>query len=403
MIGRLHHLVLESRDPRQNAQFWSRMLGLPIVDDNPDLVVVAASPDAAGLAFARRVSTGGQPARSTLRAVEEGIGPHEVILEVMVADLDTATDEVWRQGCHAYAGPGADDEPNLYVDPDGHLFRLTTRNPDQWRNGSWKRYVAIGDSSTEGLVDEGADGQWIGWADRFAAHLATHQAEPLEYANLAVSGYRMHDILHTQLQAALDTDPDIMTIVGGVNDVIGLRPDYDQIEADLALMFSAATARGIEVITFTNPDMVRANPVAAVVRERLLTLNAIVRRLAREYGVRFIDFEHVPMASDPRLWGEDRLHVNTIGHIRIAAALAWLVGVQGFDRSWATLLDAQPGETPDGATDSPNAGARSHVNWALKHFGPWVVSGIRGNAYRTGAECKRPVPTVVEVEQLETQ
>lgn len=399
MIGRLHHVVLESRDPRQSAQFWSRLLGLPIIEDTPDRVVVASNRDAGGIAFARR---GGRPGRGVRRAKEEGIGPHEMILEVMVADLDDAIDEVWRQGCHAYAGPGAENEPNLYVDPDGHLFRLITRNFGPHRGRTWKRYIAIGDSSTEGLVDEGADGHWIGWADRFAAHLATHQAEPLEYANLAVSGYRMNDIARTQLQVALDADPDLMTIVGGVNDVIGLRPDFDRIESDLAWMFSSATARGIEVLTFTNPDLARANPVAAVVRERLLTLNGIIRRLAREYGVLFIDFEHIPMASDPRLWGEDRLHVNTIGHIRIAAALAWLIGVPGFDRSWATTLDAQPGEVPEDATDSPNAGARSHLNWALKHFGPWVVSGIRGNSYRTGTECKRPVPTVVEVEQLET-
>lgn len=399
MIGRLHHVVLESRDPRQSAQFWSRLLGLPIIEDTPDRVVVASNKDAGGIAFARR---SGRPGRGVHGAEEEGIGPHEMILEVMVADLDDAIDEVWRQGCHAYAGPGGENEPNLYVDPDGHLFRLITRNFGPHRGRTWKRYIAIGDSSTEGLVDEGADGHWIGWADRFAAHLATHQAEPLEYANLAVSGYRMNDIARTQLQVALDADPDLMTIVGGVNDVIGLRPDFDRIESDLAWMFSSATARGIEVLTFTNPDLARANPVAAVVRERLLTLNGIIRRLAREYGVLFIDFEHIPMASDPRLWGEDRLHVNTIGHIRIAAALAWLIGVPGFDRSWATTLDAQPGEMPEDATDSPNAGARSHLNWALKHFGPWVVSGIRGNSYRTGTECKRPVPTVVEVEQLET-
>lgn len=400
MIGRLHHIVLDSREPRQSAQFWSRLLGLPIIADEPDRVVVASSRDAGGITFIRRP---GQPGRGARRAEEEGIGPHEVILEVLVADLDSAIDEVWRQGCHAYAGPGAAEEHDLYVDPDGHLFRLITRQPGTPRGRTWRRYVAIGDSSTEGLVDAGDDGQWIGWADRFAAHLATHQAEPLEYANLAVSGYRMHDIARSQLQAALDFEPDLMTIVGGVNDVIGLRPDFDRIEADLALMFSSATARGIEVLTFTNPDLAKANPVAAVVRERLLTLNAIIRRLAREHGVHFIDFEHVPMASDPRLWGEDRLHVNTIGHLRIAAGLAWLVGVPGFDRSWATPVDAQPGETPDDATDSPSTGARSHVNWALKHFGPWVVSGIRGNSYRTGAECKRPIPTVVEVEQLQTR
>jgi hypothetical protein len=183
-----------------------------------------------------------------------------------------------------------------------------------------------------------------------------------------------------------------------MNDMLSLRPDFAQLEADLEVMFSRARARGITVATFTYPDISRANPLATVVRDRLLSFNAIVRRLAREHGVLFIDFEHISMASDPRLWGADRLHINTIGHVRVAAGMAWLLGLPGFDRSWAVDLDEQPGELSDGATDQPRGGARSHLEWARRHFGPWVVAGLRGREYRQGKECKRPMPSVVEVE-----
>ena len=53
---------------------------------------------------------------------------------------------------------------------------------------TFRRYVAIGDSSTEGLEDPDGHGGYRGWADRLAQHIADAQDEPLEYANLAIRG-----------------------------------------------------------------------------------------------------------------------------------------------------------------------------------------------------------------------
>src|SRR5690348_4916330 len=51
----------------------------------------------------------------------------------------------------------------------------------------YRRFVALGDSTTEGLMDLNPDGTYRGWADRLAERLA--QDEPdLLYANLAVRG-----------------------------------------------------------------------------------------------------------------------------------------------------------------------------------------------------------------------
>lgn len=413
MIGRLHHLALPSRDPRQAALFWSRILGLPIIAATSDFVIVAANEAAPGLIFRKvpepeaserpersgRIGERGEKAsRATERADwlgrEDGRADAPV-LQILVDNLASAVDEVWRAGCHPIEG-----QEDLFADLDGNRFQLVQRvlkpAPEP---PVWHRFVAIGDSVTEGWVDPDSEGHWIGWADRLAAHIATTQVEPLAYANLAISGYRLHDIRINQFDEALAMDPDVMSIVGGVNDVISLRPDFEQIATDLEFMFTRARAKGITVITFTNPDISRANPLATVVRERLLILNAITRRLAREHGVLFVDFEHVPVASDPRLWGEDRLHINTIGHVRVAAGMAWLLGVPGFDRSWTIELDDQPGELTEGVTDHPRGGARSHLEWARRHFGPWVVAGLRGKEYSQGKECKRPHLVEVEVRQ----
>ena len=55
----------------------------------------------------------------------------------------------------------------------------------------WSRYVAIGDSFTEGLcdVDPQHPDRYAGWADRLAGHLGTiaeANDTTLHYANLAV-------------------------------------------------------------------------------------------------------------------------------------------------------------------------------------------------------------------------
>ena len=76
---------------------------------------------------------------------------------------------------------------------------------------TFRRYVAIGDSSTEGLEDPDGAGGYIGWADRLAQHIADVQDEPLEYANLAIRGLRTHDIRVGQLNDALAMRPDLLT------------------------------------------------------------------------------------------------------------------------------------------------------------------------------------------------
>ncbi|BBZ36105.1 hypothetical protein MCNF_47100 [Mycolicibacterium confluentis] len=81
-----------------------------------------------------------------------------------------------------------------------------------------RRCVAIGDSQTEGLWD-GDDVGVCGFADRLAARLdALHPG--LQYANLAVRGRRVADVLGDQLPRALSMRPDLVTVCAGMNDTI---------------------------------------------------------------------------------------------------------------------------------------------------------------------------------------
>ncbi|TFV31711.1 SGNH/GDSL hydrolase family protein [Streptomyces sp. T1317-0309] len=85
------------------------------------------------------------------------------------------------------------------------------------------RFVALGDSLTEGVGDPVGD-SWRGWAALLAGGLAPAHA-PAEFTNLSFSGAQTRDVLERQTPDALDLRPDVVSVVIGVNDT--LRYTFD--------------------------------------------------------------------------------------------------------------------------------------------------------------------------------
>ncbi|WP_460434310.1 SGNH/GDSL hydrolase family protein [Angustibacter speluncae] len=78
------------------------------------------------------------------------------------------------------------------------------------------RFVAIGDSFTEGVGDPHLHFPhgYRGWADRMARQLG--RADPRwEYANLAIRSKRIDQVLDEQLEAAVVLRPTLATFVAG--------------------------------------------------------------------------------------------------------------------------------------------------------------------------------------------
>ena len=167
------------------------------------------------------------------------------------------------------------------------------------------------------------------------------------------------------------------------------RCDFDSIRADYVIVFGEARRQGATVLTFTMPDPAGINPLGAHLRERVSRLNAIIRSEAARRDVLVMDFEAYPMAKDPRLWFEDRLHGNELGHQTVAAALAWRLGIAGFDESWADPLE---GEMPK---PRPREHISGDIDWAVHYLAPWLGKGIRRIPRGWGIERKRPLPTLV--------
>ncbi|MFI6512326.1 SGNH/GDSL hydrolase family protein [Streptosporangium sp. NPDC050855] len=250
------------------------------------------------------------------------------------------------------------------------------------------RYVALGDSQTEGLGDGDDTVGLRGWADRLAEHLAA-STPGLRYANLAVRGQLAAQVRAGQLPAALALRPDIATVVAGVNDLLRPRFDADEVAAHLEAMFAALTAQGARVATVTFPDITRIIPVARPLSPRVTALNDRIRAAARRHGVAVADAAHHPAATDPRLWTTDRLHAAPLGHERIAAAIAHALDLPGSDDSWTRPLP------PPDSRPSPWDVTTQEIRWAVTFLGPWLGRRLRGRSSGDGRSAKRPHPLPV--------
>jgi lysophospholipase L1-like esterase len=251
------------------------------------------------------------------------------------------------------------------------------------------RYVALGDSSTEGLDDPAGDGRYRGWADRLAVHVARAQGELL-YANLAVRGRRTREILQQQLEPALAMRPELATVFSGTNDIIRSGFELDAVLGDIGTMQRALRDAGATVLTFTMPDLSEVMPLARRVAPRLLAFNAAVRALGAETGTIVVDLALHPVAADPRLWSDDRLHANSRGHERIAAALADALGLPDADADWHRALPPLPVVTLAQRV-------AAELRWTQRHFVPWVWRHARGRSSGDGIQPKRPALAPVEL------
>jgi hypothetical protein len=199
----------------------------------------------------------------------------------------------------------------------------------------------------------------------------------------------MHEIRETQLDAALILQPDLLTVFGGVNDVIGGHCDFAAIRSDYEAAFSLGRELGATVLTFTMPDPTGINPFGRHLRDRMFALNALIRSEAEEHGALVMDFQRYPVAQDPRLWFEDRLHGNALGHVLVAEALAWRLGLPGTDTRWTEPLPEEYVRPP------VRRQLLTDVDWTVHYLVPWLGRNLRHVPHGFGVVAKRPVPTLV--------
>lgn len=254
----------------------------------------------------------------------------------------------------------------------------------------WSRYVAIGDSFTEGLVDadpEQAD-RYLGWADRLAGHLADRAAsagQELHYANLAVRGRLIADIVGPQLDAALAMGPDLVSIVGGGNDIMRPRVDLDGLAVQVDTAVARIRATGADVLMATPTDPHQAGVFRAL-RPRQAVYTAHLLTIAQRHGAHIVNLWGMDWIQDWRFWGEDRIHPSGPAHQRLALEALLALGVPLPADTPAHWRDPLP---PAPATDWRQAWSE-HGHWLREHAGPWATRRLRGESSGDAVAAKRP-------------
>lgn len=202
-------------------------------------------------------------------------------------------------------------------------------------------------------------------------------------------GRSTRQILEEQLEPAVAMKPDLVTLFSGTNDVVKPRFDASAVGRDVEHMQRRLIEGGATVLGFTLPDLSLVLPMARPIAGRVHALNEALRAASRSTGTILVDFARHPVGSDPRLWGPDRLHANSAGHERIAAALAWALELPGTDETWSHPLHTEwrPGLV---------ATLAAELRWQREWFLPWVWRHLRGRSSGDGRVPKRPALAPVD-------
>jgi lysophospholipase L1-like esterase len=245
----------------------------------------------------------------------------------------------------------------------------------------WTRYVAIGDSFTEGIGDPelGSPGGNRGWADRVAEVLG-HNKEDFAYANLAIRGRLLNQVHAEQLEPALELKPDLISVSAGGNDIIRPGSDPDEVAQRVDTLVAGLRRNGATVVLFTGPD-IGMTPVLNRMRGKVAIYNENLRAIAHRHDAIVADMWSLRELSDPRMWAPDRLHFSPVGHHTVARMVLDALNVSH------QLEQFKPEALP------PRRWRRARVEdigWAREHLMPWVVRRIRHQSSGDNITAKRP-------------
>lgn len=258
----------------------------------------------------------------------------------------------------------------------------------------WQRFVAIGDSFTEGMVDPDPEqeGEFVGWADRLASRLARRNAEaglPFGYANLAIRGRLIDAVLQEQLGPALELTPDLVSLSAGGNDVLRPKVSVPEVMHKLEQAVQQIRATGADVILVTAPDVSRT-PLVNRVHPRMVEYTAHLWGIGQRTGSYVVDIYTLDALRDPRMWALDRIHLSTEGHARVGAQAAWTLGLEPELHDWREPLETLP---PLGRFETVLA----NREWIAEHLRPWIRRRLRGKSSGDGRSAKRPDVLPLEV------
>jgi len=252
-------------------------------------------------------------------------------------------------------------------------------------------FVAIGDSFTEGLNDPDPAGGFRGWAGRVADVMAAQQPG-FRYANLAIRGKLLDEVIADQVPRAVELAPDLVSLAAGGNDILR-GADVDTLAAHFEPAVAKLQAAGCRVLIFTGFDS-RIFPVIRLLRGRIATYNMHLRGIADAYRCDLVDLWSMRALQDVRAWSPDRLHLTSEGHRRVALRTCEVLGLPAESDWRVPLPPAPPDLTPSGQPQSARAlwlaARRQDAHWIQEYAAPWLRRRLRGTSSGDDTPAKRP-------------
>lgn len=196
------------------------------------------------------------------------------------------------------------------------------------------RYVALGDSYTIGTS--------VSEAERWPNQLVALIPELELVANPAVNGYTSADLIERELPLLDGLDPELVSVLIGVNDVVQGVPDT-QYAGNVALLLDALLDRlsPQRIVCVATPDYTMTPRGAdygdpAEQSDGIVRVNAIMREACDGRGIAFVpDTFEISQAvtGDPTLVASDGLHPSGAQYAH------WVDEIEPAVRS---LLEAEP-------------------------------------------------------------
>jgi lysophospholipase L1-like esterase len=247
----------------------------------------------------------------------------------------------------------------------------------------YRSYVAIGDSLSEGLGDFEFDikRERAGWTDRLAALLAK-QAETngheFHYANLAIRGSKLPEIMSKQLEAALSLKPDLVTVMAGANDLMKSYKKYPELERQLFEGIRKLQDAGCHVLVANtlNPLHLRVFKAMAT---RAVVMTNLIERTAAALNAPVLDVFRIDSLKELCFWAEDMVHFSGHGHARVANRAADVLE-----------LDYRHQEAAADEMTAPARGLYATLRWVVLHVLPFFSRKIRRVSSGNGIEPKYP-------------
>lgn len=250
------------------------------------------------------------------------------------------------------------------------------------------KFIALGDSLTEGLSDKYPNGSYRGWADRVADELCLADANFL-YANLAVRGKLLEQVIADQVSVVLPLITGIDTVVSfhaGANNILRPKLDVKRVIADYQSAVTLLTNTGAKVLVFTVREV--ANPKTKAEKywnERFGPFNANVREIASNTGAILLDANTHEVFGDPRMLAKDRLHLSQEGHRRVAQGVLKALGMP-HDITYTQTMG------PHKQAPAVLRGIGT-VAWGVAFLVPWAIRRISGKSSGDGRVAKHSTLT----------